>query len=196
MKALPTQKRAVLKRSALIDAAALEFSERGFELATAKSIAAKAGVATGTFYQYFENKSEILRIIAGIRNDELRDSLNLNSMQSADDAQTVEEFFKQKLMFIYQFHSSSPTLHQVLDQRRDLDQQLNDIMTEGDSVLHQQILMFVQSFNLEKPEVVAQNLFAMAEGIIHRHVFHAPKLDTDAVISVGANMLAQFFVES
>lgn len=195
MKTLPTQKRALLKRSALIDAAVIEFSKLGFELATAKSIAIKAGVATGTFYQYFENKNEILRVIASMRNDELRNSLDWSSMRTKDEPQTVEGFFKQNLTFIYQFHSSNPQLHNVLEQRRDLDEQLKVIMDKGDSVLHKQTLQFVQSFNIESPEVVAQNLFAMAEGIIHRHVFHRSGLDTESVISVGANMLSQFFIE-
>jgi len=196
MKALPTQKRALLKRSALIDAAVIEFSELGFELATAKSIAAKASVATGTFYQYFENKNEILQVIAEMRNDELRSSLNLNSMQPEIETQTVEEFFKQNLMFIYRFHSSNPELHQVLDHRRDFDQRLSAIMDKGDAVLLERILQFVQSFNLENPAVITQNLFAMAEGIVHRHVFHRSNHDPDVVMSVGASMLAQFFIES
>ena len=60
MKTLPTQERALRKRSALIAAAIEEFSNAGFEMATAKSIAALAGVATGTFYQYFENKKDLV----------------------------------------------------------------------------------------------------------------------------------------
>jgi len=196
MKALPTQKRALLKRSALINAAITEFSKLGFELTTAKSIAAEAGVATGTFYQYFKNKNEILRVIAVMRNDELRNSIDWKSMQSIDDVQTVENFFKQNLQFVYQFHSSNPELHQVLELRRDLDEQLNIIMKEGDSVLSQRTLRFVQTYNFDNPEVVAQNLFAMAEGIIHRQVFHASKFDSELVISVGAKMLAQFFTDS
>ena len=195
MKALPTQKRALLKRSALIDAAIIEFSKFGFEIATAKSIAAEAGVATGTFYQYFDNKNEILSVIASMRNDELRRSIDWNSMQSIDEVQTVKDFFKQNLKFVYQFHSSNPELHQVLEQRRDLDKKLNVIMEEGDSVLSQRTLRFVQSYNIDNPEVVAQNLFAMAEGIVHRQVFHGSKLNSELVITVGANMLAQFFLD-
>jgi AcrR family transcriptional regulator len=71
MKTLPTQERALIKRQSLINAAKREFSNNGFEEATAKTIAAVAAVATGTFYRYFDNKNEILRVIASTRFDEL-----------------------------------------------------------------------------------------------------------------------------
>ncbi len=212
MKALPTQKRALLKRSALIDAAVFEFSKQGFERATAKSIALKAGVATGTFYHYFENKNEILRVIAEKRNDELRKLLGWRALQPLDGAlkdrassysfesisknpQKIEALFKQNLSLTYEFHSSNPELHQVLEHRRTLDEKLELVMDEGDKVLLERTLVLVKSFNLEEPEVVAQNLFAMGEGIVHRHVFYDSELDAELVISVGAKMLAEFFIK-
>ena len=212
MKELPTQKRALLKRLALIEAAVDEFSAVGFEAATAKSIAAKANVATGTFYQYFENKSDILCVIAKMRHDELRERLDWSPIQSVDDVvnkissqdganshidtqQIVEMLFKQNLSFIYEFHKSNTQIHQVLERRRDLDEQLKVIMDKGDEVLYERTLHLVKSFNIENPDVITQNLFAMSEGIIHRHIFHNSKLDTDLVISVGAKMLAKFFVK-
>ena len=196
MKALPIQKRALLKREALIDAAIKEFSYTGFEVATAKSIAAQAGVATGTFYQYFDNKNEILRVIASQRIDELQERLNWVALQEVDELQTIEQVFKQNLEFTYDFHSSSPELHQVLEQRRDLDDQLNVIMNKGDAALYERTLQLVKSFNVDSPKVVAQNLFAMGEGIVHRHVFHETECDTDEVLSIGAQMLARFFSPS
>ena len=196
MKPLPTQKRALLKRSSLVNAAQIEFANAGYELATAKSIAQRAGVATGTFYQYFNNKGEILRVIAIQRNEELRDQLEWKAIESVKDRLSVEDFFKQNLVYIYNFHSVNPQLHQVLEQRRELDPELSELMDQGDQVLHEKIISLVQSFNLDKPEVVAQNLFAMAEGIIHRHVFHRSELDSNDVISVGARMLAQYFMSA
>jgi len=193
MKPLPTQKRALLKRAALIDAAVEEFSVVGFEAATAKSIALKAAVATGTFYQYFENKNEILRVIAIQRIDELKHKVGWYSLQDTNIRLTLEQVFKKNLETTYQFHSSSPELHQVLEQRRELDDKLSEIMDQGDALLYEEILKLVQSFNLEHPEVVAQNLFAMAEGIVHRHVFHQRGLNTEEVLSLGAKMLASYF---
>jgi len=183
MKALPTQKRALLKRIALIDAAAKEFSTVGYEIATAKSIAAQAEVATGTFYQYFDNKGEILRVIATQRIEELQNRLNWVLLQETSELRTIEQVFKQNLEFTYEFHSSNTELHQVLEQRRDLDDQLKVIMDKGDAVLYGRTLELVKSFNVDKPDVVAQNL-------------HESECDTNEVLSVGAKMLACFFSPS
>ncbi len=45
----------------LLDAAALEFGERGYHEAAITGITQRAGVAQGTFYVYFESKESIFR---------------------------------------------------------------------------------------------------------------------------------------
>jgi AcrR family transcriptional regulator len=49
-----------LKRESLLDAARTVFAERGYHRTTIKDIAAQAGVADGTVYNYFENKDALL----------------------------------------------------------------------------------------------------------------------------------------
>lgn len=218
MKPLPVQKRALLKRSALLDAARLDFSENGFELATAKSIASRAGVAIGTFYQYFDDKHDILRVLASNRmelisqnielykidaitnDDDLLDAEVLTDQsyvhQVCKDDLKIEARFRQALSFIYKFHIQDPELHQVLEERRNNDLLLKAILVNGEDILLERILRFVQCFNLSKPEVVAANLFAMAEGLIHRHVFGDRQSNIDEVVEIGAQMLAAYFYRS
>ena len=47
----------------LLEAAALEFGERGFHDAAITGITQRAGVALGTFYTYFESKEEVFRAL-------------------------------------------------------------------------------------------------------------------------------------
>ena len=47
----------------LLEAAAQEFGERGFHDAAITGITARAGVALGTFYTYFESKEELFRAL-------------------------------------------------------------------------------------------------------------------------------------
>lgn len=194
MKALPTQERALRKRTALIDAAIVEFSTAGFEVATAKSIAAKAGVATGTFYQYFDNKNDILRVIASERYQYLHRHINgLELPNISLSVMDLKEVLNDILHFVYDFHCAAPQLHQVLEQRRSLDSELSRIMDQGEGVLRGRVLAFVKTSNQANPDIVADNLFAMAEGIIHRLVFNDSGHDADRVIEIGAEMLASFF---
>jgi len=47
----------------LLDAAAIEFGERGFYDASISGITRRAGVALGSFYTYFESKDAIFRAL-------------------------------------------------------------------------------------------------------------------------------------
>jgi len=215
MKTLPTQERALRKRQALLDAAAAEFSTIGFEVTTAKSIAMAAGVATGTFYQYFENKNDILRVIANSRFDNLHKRIQLFELKVVNQSQlaslTIEQQFLETLVFVYEFHAQDPELHQVLEQRRSLDFKLEKIMHDGENLLRARVLAFVQTFNIPHSELVADNLFAMAEGLVHRLVFHSDSSDSissknssastacndeanKASLAIGAQMLASYFL--
>lgn len=203
MKSLPTQARARLKRASLIDASTLSFAELGYESTTAKTIAARAGVATGTFYQYFENKNDILRVIAQQRIDLLYtqvpsptaklQSNDQQAQRSFTQHEDVETIFKRVLTLIYDFHEQAPELHQVLEQRRNSDSQLADILNQGEAILEQRVRLFVKSFNVESPDSVAFNLFAMAEGLVHRHVFGPSSTSKTEVLTLGAKMLASYF---
>jgi len=191
-KALPTQARARLKRDTLIDAAASDFQQFGYDKTTAKTIAQRAGVATGTFYQYFHNKDDMLRTIAKQRFELLFDFVKQPT--ATPEGSTVAETFQHILSLIYDYHKRDPTLHQVLEQRRYCDPHLATILDDGEAVLEERVLRFVQSFNLPNSTTVAFNLFAMAEGLVHRHAF-APDSGTERchVIELGAEMLASYF---
>jgi AcrR family transcriptional regulator len=202
MKAIPTQMRAKQKRSALIAAATECFVSHGYHDTTAKTIASLAGVATGTFYQYFDNKEDMLRVIAKQRMEDLYQQVPsakalflLSEKAQKDSAKTgsTQKIFHHVLELIYTFHEQAPALHQVLEQRKELDSELAAILGQGEVLLHERVLLFVQSFNIKNADAVAFNLFAMAEGLVHRHVFGHPTQSKTVTLQLGAAMLASYF---
>lgn len=52
------------RRMQILEAAVTLFAERGYQRATVKEIAARAGIAPGTIYLYFRNKRELLLALA------------------------------------------------------------------------------------------------------------------------------------
>lgn len=56
----------------LLDAAALEFGDKGFHDASITGITARAGTALGTFYTYFDSKDEIFRALVSDLSDRVR----------------------------------------------------------------------------------------------------------------------------
>lgn len=63
------------KRNALIDAACELFTTVGYENTTIAQVARKAGVAVGTVYLYFKNKSDLLTAVKGSWEHEVLASL-------------------------------------------------------------------------------------------------------------------------
>jgi AcrR family transcriptional regulator len=58
---MPRQARAEHTRAAIIDAALSLFGEKGFEAATMRGIAERAGVSLGSAYYYFESKEHLIQ---------------------------------------------------------------------------------------------------------------------------------------
>lgn len=55
---------AEIRRAQILEAAAAVFAEKGYQRATVKEVAARAGIAPGTIYLYFKNKRDLLLTIA------------------------------------------------------------------------------------------------------------------------------------
>lgn len=195
-KPIPTQARARLKRDALITAATEDFKHLGYESTTAKTIANRAEVATGTFYQYFHNKDDILRVIARERLEQL--SQQISHQKAQLPSSDITALLEHNLTLVFKFHEEAPELHQVLEQRRHCDPHLQNILKEGEVILSQQVLDFIKSFNVDDPEAVAFNLFAMSEGLAHHHlsqVLQGNAPSSEQIIKLGAKMLASYFKE-
>lgn len=197
MKSAPTQQRAIRKRNALLQAAFEEFSNQGFEATTAKSIADRAGVATGTFYQYFHNKDDVLLEVTRQRFAELQEHLPVPAVSLGvgdDQGAGIRNVFRQALEFVYDFHQEECGLHEVLDYRRRVDPALAQVMEEGEAVLMNRVRAFVARYVREDVETTAFCLFSMAEGMVHRHVFQGHgSVGRDELIEKGVQLLSAYF---
>lgn len=72
------------RRAQILDAATQVFSEKGFHAATIRDIARAAGIADGTIYIYFKNKSDLLLGILNRLNETERRALDLAQGLRAD----------------------------------------------------------------------------------------------------------------
>lgn len=57
----------------LLDAAAVEFGEKGFHEASISGITRRAGTALGSFYTYFDSKDELFRALVADMSAQVRD---------------------------------------------------------------------------------------------------------------------------
>ena len=68
----PKTERGRKTRNKLLEAAEIEFGEKGFHDAAISGITHRAGVALGTFYTYFESKEEIFQALVSFMNHRIR----------------------------------------------------------------------------------------------------------------------------
>src|SRR5262244_1162784 len=78
------------RRSQILDAATQVFASKGFNRATIRDVAQAAGVADGTIYNYFANKTDLLFGLLDRLNDTERRPA---SLAQAKDV-SIPEFFR------------------------------------------------------------------------------------------------------
>lgn len=76
---------------ALLDAAAVEFGDKGFHDGSIAGITRRAGVALGTFYTYFDSKDAIFRALVRDMSTKVRDHVTprLKAATGALDAERI-----------------------------------------------------------------------------------------------------------
>src|ERR1700694_309978 len=74
----------------LLAAAEELFGERSYHRTTVADICARAGMATGSFYSYYESKAEIFAAVVRAINGDLRMAMKA-AMEQADGGQRTRE---------------------------------------------------------------------------------------------------------
>ena len=85
----PKTERGRKTRDKLLEAAEVEFGEKGFHEAGISGITYRAGVALGTFYTYFESKEEIFRALVRYMSRRTREWVS-QSVAGSPDRLTTE----------------------------------------------------------------------------------------------------------
>ena len=85
-----------LRRTHILEAAIKVFAEKGFHAATIKDVAAEAGVADGTIYNYFENKTALLMGVLDPRGDAVQTATKNMPPPPADFQSFLNEMLRQR----------------------------------------------------------------------------------------------------
>lgn len=102
---------------AMLDAAAIEFGDRGFHDASIARITARAGVALGTFYTYFDSKEAVFRALVKHMSAQVRSTVGPHIL-NAPDRLTGE---RQGLTAFLDFVREHRELYRILDEAEFVD---------------------------------------------------------------------------
>lgn len=177
---VPLQSRAVKTRGALLTAAAREFAARGYAGTTSKSIADRARVATGSFYQYFESKDVVLRELAAMRLGEIGQRTVALLERGESGPAPTRERLGAVVGLVMDLHREDPALHAVMTERRHADPQLEAIWGAGERALVERIAALLERWGAAAdPLARAFVVFGLVEGSVHAHVLGHPVVPDD-----------------
>lgn len=101
----------------LLDAAAIEFGERGFHDASISGITRRAGTALGSFYTYFDSKDAIFRGLVADMSGRVRDHV-APAMEGATGAIDAEG---RALAAFLQFARDHQEIYRIVDEAEFVD---------------------------------------------------------------------------
>ena len=88
------------RRNQILDAATKVFAEKGFHPATIKDIATQAGIADGTIYNYFENKTALMLGILDRMNESERRDVDFSKFTEGDFRSFMKAYLRHRLTLL------------------------------------------------------------------------------------------------
>ncbi len=88
------------RRKQILEAAVKVFAEKGFHQTTIKDIAREAGIAQGTIYNYFENKTALMLGIFDSMNETDRREESFTELASGDVREFMKAYLRHRLTLL------------------------------------------------------------------------------------------------
>ncbi|MGY2734414.1 TetR/AcrR family transcriptional regulator [Sphingomonas sp. UYP23] len=101
----------------ILDAAAIEFGERGFHDASVSGITRRAGVASGSFYTYFDSKDAVFRALVRDMSDQVRDRV-APAIRAAPDQIAAERAGLREFVAFVRGHKE---IYRIIDEAEFVD---------------------------------------------------------------------------
>lgn len=167
---VPRSKRGIRTRSALITAAREVFERDGYLDARIIDISRAAGVATGSFYTYFESKEEVFAALTEAVQEEMLHP-HIRERTGIDDPAALIEAANRE--YLQSYERNAPLMG-LFEQVAQIDENFRQLRIERSRAFTQRNAKMIRSLqesgaadaNLD-PEVTARALSAMVSRMAH-----------------------------
>lgn len=176
----PRQERAARTRAALIEAATEQFEAQGYAKTTARSIASRAGVANGSFYQYFPDKDAILREIwidrvARLQHDVRELATKYAHLDPEVEPKRLRRCMREVVRKISALHREGPGLHAVVMERAQADPSVKQVVRHAAETFVDVIADLLGMWSFEgDARARAFMIYALVDGAVDWHVIDEP----------------------
>ena len=191
----PIQKRGIETKAKLVETAKVLFIEKGYYKTHGPEIAARAGLATGTFYSYFKDKKDVLLEL--IRQfyqqaiDRALSKLDVNLLTSGDGRKIIREI----IQTLYNFHAEQQDFHRGLYPLMFMEKDAMELIRQEDQKIIDMIASYYKTNNLigvTDVKISAELTFRISDEIIHRLLFWGSQSSSDRLIEELEEMLFKY----
>ncbi len=195
----PKQKRADEKKRRILDASLELFGTRGFHAATAKDIAARAGVATGTFYRCFKDKKAAFMAVCQRMEREIGDRLFEYGLQMRRDGRSEKEILNTIIGMAVLAHRRNKAFHREVIAMQITDPEIASWARQREKRLTAALLDFLWSsrsaYRARDLEAAAELVLYAIEEVSHRAVIFESSAGEERLVSELQDMLSRYLFE-
>ena len=200
---VPKQTRAIESREKIIRAAMALFAAKGFHNTNAPEITARAGLATGTFYIYFNNKKEVfIEIIKRIYKN-IFDKVLMNfesnmihyRMTNYQDGRELAHFIVSRLVSEYKVNAR--LLREILAMVM-RDREIKKIRGKEEKKVVELLVLFMESYKglirVTDFEAAAALLLKFMEEMLHQIKFKSSGIENKRLIKEIEDMICRYLL--
>lgn len=182
----PSQERSKVRVQAILDTTSKLILEDGFANLKVKKIAERAHITMGSIYQYFPNRSEILRHLAEQLFTSIRELIGdeISEIENVDSAETAIDNIIERL---YHFFRSEPVYREIWYGIR-TDKKLSSLDIEDNRVNSRLLYDFIHPFIAEKHRNDFEDRIFLSCYLCNATIFLALSMDEEE----GNNAIRHF----
>ena len=209
----PQQERSIATKQQLFQAALELFAEQGYHQTNTKKIAARAGIAVGSFYAYYRDKKEVfLEVIqyyyqriqqaafAGWIDPEGMRGLDPGSAEqlTIQSPEHSREFLAALLRKLYEAHDITPQLHREITGMRYSDPEVDRLISAAEAETIATIRQLLESMGaaiaVDDVEAAAHIVHRSAEEVIHSIKIFGTSIDPERLLTELQKMLERYLL--
>lgn len=195
----PQQKRSKENKSRILDAALDLFAIQGFHGTTAKAIAARAGVATGSFYRYFRDKKAAFLAVCARMEQELGGSIFHHGEQLRQEGRPEAEILASLVRFAVTAHHCHKDFQREVLAMQIMDPDLAAWAREREQRVLNTLLAFLSArrsdYRVQDLEAAAELILYSIEEVSHRSAFFDSAVGEERLIRELQDMLIRYLFD-
>jgi AcrR family transcriptional regulator len=193
---IPKQKRGLMTRERILEAAEKLFSEKGYHSTNSKEIVAEAGVSIGSFYSYFRDKKAVFFAVLRRYNQRVLERVSTPPEGKGRQWKSARMLLDHLLKNALAAHDFSPQFHREATAMRYSDSEVEAFF---DNEEEQMILYMESLFGMFKDEIRVKDTRAAAlvihmamEEVVHSIKIFGVKISEKRLLKELGEMISRY----